>query len=253
MDNKKLTFTDFVRIYIRSFFIQAVWNYQNLLATGFCYALVPVAKRLFESKEQRVSFLKRHMDFFNAHPYFALFAIGAIAKIEESGTSSPEKISHFKNALMGPLGAVGDKLVWATIKPASILFGLVGVIILDDLEWKIVFLMIVLTLYNIPHLVIRGYGLYKGYSMGYGVYKILNINNFKVINNWYGGLGATLLGIYISYSSLEFASGAITDGALFLSGSVIVFWLRKWGIPFFYSIILPIIVVIISGILIGKI
>ncbi len=42
---KKLGPMVFIDIFFRSFFIQAVWNYQSMISIGFCFALAPVAKK----------------------------------------------------------------------------------------------------------------------------------------------------------------------------------------------------------------
>ena len=74
---------DLVSIFLRSFFIQAVWNFKSLLAPGFCYTLIPAAKRLTNSENESCAFLKKHLCFFNAHPYFASYAVGAIIRLEK--------------------------------------------------------------------------------------------------------------------------------------------------------------------------
>ena len=134
--NRKINFPVFVSIFFRSFLIQAVWNYQSMLSIGFCFALTPVAKKLFKDRQKRIEFYNRHLNFFNAHPYFSSFALGAISRIEEDmvleGREDYYKVDRLKNALIGPLGAIGDQLIWATLKPASILIGLLAVILIDD-------------------------------------------------------------------------------------------------------------------------
>ena len=133
---------DLFWIFARSFYIQGSWNYQRMLNLGFCYSILPILKKLYKTEEERKSFLKRHMEFFNAHPYFASFALGATARLEEQNSverwSSTRPITVFKNRLCGPLGAIGDKLFWGTVKPlaamigvfTTLFFGIVGPILL---------------------------------------------------------------------------------------------------------------------------
>jgi mannose/fructose/N-acetylgalactosamine-specific phosphotransferase system component IID len=54
-----------------------------MLSIGFCFALVPVANKLFKDRQKRIEFYNRHLNFFNAHPYFSSFALGAISRVEE--------------------------------------------------------------------------------------------------------------------------------------------------------------------------
>src|SRR5207237_102193 len=72
--------------------------------------------------------LARESHYFNAHPYLASVAVGALARAELDG-EPPERIERFRTALAGPLGSVGDRLVWAGWLPfcslaALAIFGL---------------------------------------------------------------------------------------------------------------------------------
>ncbi|MBD3224490.1 MAG: PTS mannose family transporter subunit IID, partial [Caldithrix sp.] len=87
-NTKQLKWTDHLSIFFRSFLLQAGWNFKSMLSIGFVFALLPVAKRLYKTNEERKKFLLRHIGFFNAHPYFASYALGAIAKIEEETVQS---------------------------------------------------------------------------------------------------------------------------------------------------------------------
>jgi len=42
---------------------------------------------------------------------------------------TPETIDRLKDLLISPLGAIGDRLFWATIKPASLITGMVGILL----------------------------------------------------------------------------------------------------------------------------
>ena len=163
------------------------------------------------------------------------------------------KIDRLKNALMGPLGAIGDQLVWATLKPASILVCLLAVLLLDAYETKIIFLFVLLMLYNIPHLYIRIFGIVKGYQSGYNVYKILNSKRFKTIKNVYGALGGLALGVIIAYSLLQSgesnANFAIVFGLSFLTA----YFYKKLKQSVYLSLAFPVVLSIIIGIIIENI
>ena len=53
--------------------------------------------------------------------YLASVAVGALARAELSGVN-PAHIERFRTALCGPLGSVGDRLVWAGSTPIGALF-----------------------------------------------------------------------------------------------------------------------------------
>ena len=250
----KLGFFVFLSVFLRSFLIQAVWNYQSMLSIGFSFSLIPVAKKLFKDREERIAFFNRHLNFFNAHPYFSSFALGAITRIEQDMVKENDhdymKIDRLKNALMGPLGAIGDQLVWATLKPASILVGLLAVILLDNLETQVLFLFIILLIYNIPHFYIRIYGLLRGYEMGYTVYKILNLDHFKIVRRTYGAIGALALGIIISYYGLHNANANFWFIIVFALSFFSAYFYRKIWQSVYRSLVLPLLVAVLLGFLI---
>jgi mannose/fructose/N-acetylgalactosamine-specific phosphotransferase system component IID len=254
MTMNKLSKKEFLSIFFRSFFLQAVWNYQSMLAIGFCFSLVPVVRRLYSDRDNRALFVNRHLNFFNAHPYFSSFALGAIARIEEDAAAQEKpdfsQIERLKNALIGPLGAIGDQLVWATLKPASILIGVLGVMMIRDLHVKISFLVLILLLYNIPHLYIRMFGILEGYRLGYNVYKILNIENYHFFKKFYGGLGALALGIFVSYSVFHYGATETTHALVFVVGLFGSYYYRKWRQSFYESIFVPLFVSMLIGVLI---
>ena len=143
--------------------------------------------------------LKRYLYFFNAHPYLSSFALGAFARLEQDRVNGlikdEEQIDKFKNALIGPLGAVGDFYFWATIKPAAILTGFAGVILFEQLIAKVLSVILMLVLYNLPHLHIRIAGLAKGFNSGYDTYKLLRIEHFTGVAAIYKILGTFMLGM----------------------------------------------------------
>jgi PTS system mannose-specific IID component len=109
--------------FVRSFLIQGSWNYRNMLGGGFAYAMLPVLRRLFADPSARNASLVRHLEHFNAHPYLSNVALGAAVKLESEG-ADPETVRRFKLAVRGPLGSLGDRLVWATWLPGVSLLAL---------------------------------------------------------------------------------------------------------------------------------
>jgi mannose/fructose/N-acetylgalactosamine-specific phosphotransferase system component IID len=255
MKERKLKKIDFLSIFFRSFFIQAVWNFKGLVAVGLCFCLIPVARRLYNNTEEYRQFLRRHLNFFNTHPYFSSFALGAIARAEEefTGNNSDEinNFEKFKNALIGPLGAVGDQLFWATIKPASVIIGLMGTVIVPGIEFKLLFLVVFLILYNLPHIYVRLNGLISGYQSGYGIYKLLRIENFKKIKIFYQTLGGTGLGIFAGYYLASALKEEFLSGIVFVITAILAFLIREKNKTFYWPITIPILVSIVIGIIVS--
>lgn len=245
MKKNKITYFILFKVFLRSFIIQAVWNYQSMLSIGFCFALSPIGKKLFKSKEKLNAFYNRHLNFFNAHPYFSSFALGAIAKIEEelAAKKNPdyEIISKFKNALIGPLGAIGDQLVWGTIKPTSVLIGLIGVVFIVDVQSKIYFIFLLLLIYNIPHIYIRLFGIFMGYKKGFEVTKVISAKKYEMMRDLYGIFGTLSLGIYIGFSLTKYGVINILDSGFFIFGAIFSYIMYKWKNSVYRSIVFPIV------------
>jgi mannose/fructose/N-acetylgalactosamine-specific phosphotransferase system component IID len=250
----KIKNSDFINMFFRSFFNQTTWNYKGLLSIGFCMAVIPVARRLYNDKNSYQQFLSRHLNFFNSHPYTASYAIGAIARIEEelaeSGNGNYEQIDKFKNALIGPLGAVGDQLFWVTVKPAVALLGMGGLLLLENLETKLLFLILLLILYNVPHLYIRWNGLIEGYRQGYNVYKLLKIEHFSKLRKSYLLLGAFSLGIFGGTYLVENFGKEWIGIIVFLGSMLIAYYMRTHKMMIYNAIFIPLIFAIIIGLLV---
>lgn len=102
--------------FARSFLIQGSWNYRTMLGGGFAFAMLPALRQLFTDPAAMHDALRRHLDHFNAHPYLSNVALGAAVNLELEG-ADPETVRRFKLAVRGPLGSLGDGLVWATWLP----------------------------------------------------------------------------------------------------------------------------------------
>ena len=107
-----------ISIFLRLLAIQASWNYEILLGNGIGFCTEPALRLLPGGKggEAYHAALARHSQYFNAHPYFAGVAVGALIRAELDGEPAI-RIERFRTALCGPLGSVGDRLVWAAWLP----------------------------------------------------------------------------------------------------------------------------------------
>lgn len=64
-DEKKITRT----LFLRSFMLEASFNFEKMQALGFAWAMFPVIRKYYTTKEEQVEALKRHTAFFNIIPY----------------------------------------------------------------------------------------------------------------------------------------------------------------------------------------
>lgn len=117
----KLTKKDRISVWFRSFFLQGSWNYERMQNGGWAFAMIPAIKRLYKTKEERADALKRHLEFFNTHPYVASPVIGVTLALEEERANGAPiddiTIQGVKIGMMGPLAGIGDPVFWFTVRP----------------------------------------------------------------------------------------------------------------------------------------
>jgi PTS system mannose-specific IID component len=156
-----------ITVFTRMLAIQGSWSYENLIGNGVGFCLEPVLRLLPGGMEGPAfrSAMVRQSAYFNAHPYLAAVAVGALARAELSGVP-PERIERFRTALSGPLGSVGDRLVWAGWLPFC---SLVALAAFGAGARPIAVVAIFLVTYNAGHLALRVWGLRVGWSRGLGV------------------------------------------------------------------------------------
>ena len=116
-----LTKKDRLAVAWRSTFIQGSWNYERMQNGGWAFAMIPAIKKLYPEKEDRVLALKRHLEFFNTHPYVASPVLGVTLALEEERANGAPvddvTIQGVKVGMMGPLAGVGDPVFWFTVRP----------------------------------------------------------------------------------------------------------------------------------------
>ncbi len=121
MEKVKLTKKDRISVWFRSFFLQGSWNYERMQNGGWAFAMIPAIKRLYKSKEERAAALKRHLEFFNTHPYVASPVLGVTLALEEERANGAPvddvTIQGVKVGMMGPLAGIGDPVFWFTVRP----------------------------------------------------------------------------------------------------------------------------------------
>src|SRR3712207_7742300 len=79
---KKITKRDLISMFIRSNFHQGSWNFERMQALGYCFEMIPIIKRLYHGEERKKA-LKRHLEFFNTHPFVTSPILGVTAAMEE--------------------------------------------------------------------------------------------------------------------------------------------------------------------------
>ena len=156
---------------LRMLAIQGAWNYETLLGNGIGFAMEP-ALRLLPDGVHSPRFkeaMARQSKYFNAHPYLASVAVGALARAELDG-EAPAKIERLRTALAGPLGSVGDRLVWAGWLPFCSLLALT---VYGFGGGAGAVLGTFLGVFNVGHIALRVWGLRAGWKHGMRVAQAL--------------------------------------------------------------------------------
>ncbi len=159
-----------LRSWLRLFTVQAAWNYERMLGVGAARASEPRLRRLPGGPrgERFRAALARAAGYFNAHPYLVGLAVGALARAEHDGVTE-DQVRRLRGALIGPLGSLGDRLIWAGALPALVAVGLVVAGMASPVVGAVTFFVA----YNLVHLTLRTWGLAAGWRQGTGVARAL--------------------------------------------------------------------------------
>ena len=119
---KSITRRDQINTFIRQGFLLGSFNYERMQNMGVLYIMLPTLRRLYgDNKKEFSNAMKRHLEFFNTHPYMASPIIGVSMALEEQKANGlpgdGSTISSVKVGMMGPVAGVGDPLYWGTLRP----------------------------------------------------------------------------------------------------------------------------------------
>ena len=192
LTEKKLTKSDIRGVFIRSNLFQGSWNFERMQALGFCFSMIPAIKRLYpENNDARRQAIKRHLEFFNTHPYVAAPILGVTLAMEEQRANGAPiddgAINGIKVGLMGPLAGVGDPIYWGTVRPVFAALG-AGIAMSGSLLGPILFFV----LFNAVRLLTRYYGIAYGYRKGIDIVKDMGGGFLQKLTE-----GASILGLFV--------------------------------------------------------
>ncbi len=205
--------------YLRLLGVQSAWNYETLIGNGIAFSAEPALRSLpggVDGVAYREA-LAREARYFNAHPYLASVAVGALVRAELDGVE-PETIERFRTALCSPLGSLGDQLVWAAWLPFCSLLSLAAFGLGAS---ALVVVLVFLLTYNVGHLALRAWGLVVGYNRGLTVATALN-NQFLRHAPMHIARAATVLAGFAVPLTLHRAVGGELSLALYTAGAAFV-------------------------------
>lgn len=191
MEQRKITRSDLVSMFLRSNLQQASFNFERIHGLGFCYDMIPAIKRLYPLKEDQVAALRRHLVFFNTTPAVCGPVIGVTAAMEEARANGAEiddgTINGIKVGLMGPLAGVGDPLVWGTLRPITAALG-ASLALSGNILGPLLFFFI----FNAVRLAMKWYGLQLGFRKGVNIVSDMGGNVLQKLTE-----GASILGLFV--------------------------------------------------------
>ena len=175
----------------RNQYTQGSWNYERMQNGGFCFAMIPAIKKLYPNKEDQVKALKRHLEFYNCHPYLTAPVLGVVLALEEDRANGAPiddtAIQGVKVGMMGPLAGVGDPAFWFTARP---ILGALGASL--ALTGSIMGPILFFVAWNIIRWAFLWYTQEFGYKVGSSIAKDLSGGLLGKVTE-----GASILGMFI--------------------------------------------------------
>ena len=216
----KLTKKDRISVWLRSTFLQGSWNYERMQNGGWAFAMIPAIKRLYKTKEERSAALKRHLEFFNTHPYVASPILGVTLALEEERSNGTEvddiTIQGVKVGMMGPLAGIGDPVFWFTVRP---ILGALGASL--AINGNILGPIIFFVAWNLIRMAFTWYTQEFGYKVGSSITDDLSGGILQDITRGASILGMFILGALVNrwvsvsftptVSSVKLSEGAYID------------------------------------------
>lgn len=172
-------------------FLQGSWNYERMQNGGWCYSIIPAIKKLYKTEEDRAAALKRHLEFYNTHPYVSAPVMGVTLALEEeraNGMSVDDQtVQGVKVGMMGPLAGVGDPVFWFTVRP---ILGALGASL--ALSGSIVGPLLFFVVWNLIRIAFLWYTQEFGYKVGTSIAKDMSGGLLGKVTE-----GASILGMFI--------------------------------------------------------
>lgn len=156
------------QLFFRSLSIEGSFNYERMMSLGYSYAMYPIINRVYQSEEDKIDAVKRHLEFFNCTAAMSPFIMGVTAAMEEENSAEEvfdiSSINSMKAGLMGPLSGIGDAIFWGSLRIIS-----AGIGISLALDGNVLGPILFLIVYNLPNILVRYFGIKQGYQLGFGL------------------------------------------------------------------------------------
>ncbi len=189
------------KMVMRSFNLQASFNYERMQAGGWLYSILPGLKKIHTDDDDLSASMSHNLEFFNTHPFLVTFVMGIVLSLEQNKVNIPT-IRAVRVAAMGPLGGIGDALFWFTLVPIT-----AGITSQMALDGSIVAPILFLLIFNVAQFAIRFFLMYWSYDLGTSAIDVLTENATEFTR------AASILGVFV-VGALTVTFGATNVGGL---------------------------------------
>lgn len=233
-----IPFATLLRCLARSFLLQASWNFERLQNLGFLYQLLPGLRRLY-GRQPPAEVLQRHAGYFNTHPFLAPWVAGVTLRLEarrQAGETLPVDDQAFRQMVMAPYAAMGDAFFWGAVRPLAAVVSLF--LAVQGMLWAP---LVLLGLFNLPHLLFRGAGLALGYSRELQSVEVLQRLRLPDMAIWLKEGTVILLGVLCAFLAERGCAHQEIEagwGLLLLPVVLLFAWLARRGVTSFTLILI---------------
>jgi PTS system mannose-specific IID component len=178
-------------MFVRTFFLQTLWNYERMQNVGFLFILKPILDKIYINKDEREKALLRHMGYFNTHPYMVGIIIAIIANLEKKIAKNNDKVlydvNNIKSIMAGSLAALGDSFFAGMLRPAISFISILMVVFFEkDLDnrfanYGILVPLVFFVIYNVFHVCARYCFIFAAFKFDKKIILILSNLKFLLI------------------------------------------------------------------------
>lgn len=259
-----ITESDRRTIFWRSFALQSAFSFDRMQSLGFTWALMPFLKKIYGDTPEFGRAMRRHMTFFNTHPWVPGPVMALVADLEAQRSLrgddiTEQSIQGIKASLMGPLAGIADPLFHGTLRP--LVGGIsAGMALAGNAVAPLLFFLTT----NVVHVITRWWTTMTGFRLGASFLERIDRNSLNRLMTGTaiaglmatGGLVGTWLNINtpLTYTSAEGAVVAVQDmlngimpKLLPLAATLLIYWAIRKGVSVTNLMLVMVVVAILLG------
>lgn len=117
------------KIFFRSLFLKAGWNFKKFQNIGFLFVMLPTLRKIYKDDKKLKTVIKRNMEVFNTNPIMSSFAFGVLTRLEEEISKTKKQDidkleEHWrltKDAITTASASIGDNLFLEILRDFSLI------------------------------------------------------------------------------------------------------------------------------------